>query len=85
MVDREESRLTHGARLHFFDRLFVDTAATPIGRNALRGWVGFVETCVVDWVESPALSREELTELFVNTFQRVVAPAVPTRALSIPG
>jgi AcrR family transcriptional regulator len=83
--DPEVNPLALDARLRFFDRVFADAARTPIGRNALRGWIGFIESCVIDWIESPELSRAELTYLFVNTFRRVVVRTEPTTAQSIPG
>ncbi len=71
--DPDAARIADSARLELFDELFVEVAKTPIGRNALRGWIGFIEASVADWLENPALSRSELTDLFVRLFQRVVA------------
>jgi Tetracyclin repressor-like, C-terminal domain len=70
--DPDVSRIAQSARIKFFNQLFVDAARTPIGRNALRGWIGFIEACVVDWIKNPELSRQELTDLFVRMFERVV-------------
>jgi|RhiMethySRZTD1v2_1073278.scaffolds.fasta_scaffold07059_6 AcrR family transcriptional regulator len=69
----DATQIAGTARLELFDELFLDVAKTPIGRTALRGWIGFIEASVADWLENPALSRSELTDLFVRLFQRVVA------------
>jgi AcrR family transcriptional regulator len=71
--DPEVTRIVENTRLRFFDRLFSEIAETPIGRNALRGWIGFIEASVLDWIERPDLTQRELSDLFVAVFQQIVA------------
>jgi AcrR family transcriptional regulator len=70
--DAEASLVAERVRIQFFDRIFSDASRTPIGRNALRGWIGFIEACVVDWIENPELTRSELTTMFVRMFEGIV-------------
>jgi hypothetical protein len=35
-------------------------------RNALRGWIGFVEGAVLDWLDHQDISRLELRTLLVE-------------------
>jgi AcrR family transcriptional regulator len=69
--DPEVSGIVESTKLLFFDRLFTDVSNSPIGRNALRGWIAFIEASVLDWIEHSDVDRHELSDLFVSVFQQV--------------
>jgi AcrR family transcriptional regulator len=70
--DAEVSGIVESTKLLFFDRLFTDVSNSPIGRNALRGWIAFIEASVLDWIEHSDVDRRELSDLFVSVFQQVL-------------
>jgi AcrR family transcriptional regulator len=71
--DPEVYSIVENTRIRFFDRLLTEIALSPIGRNALRGWIGFIEASVLDWIEHPEVTQLELSDLFVAAFQKLVA------------
>jgi AcrR family transcriptional regulator len=70
--DPEVGGIVQSTKLLFFDRLFTEVSNSPIGRNALRGWVAFIEASVLDWIEHNDVSQHELAELFVAIFQQIL-------------
>lgn len=42
---------------------------------AIAGWVGFVEECVVRWIDTRTISREELLEILVKSLPAVALSA----------
>lgn len=40
---------------------------TPTTRLAVRGWLSFVATLILDWLDEPKISTEELRELCART------------------
>lgn len=70
--DPEVSGILESTKLLFFDRLFTDVANSPIGRNALRGWVAFIEASVLDWIEHSDVGQSELSDLFVAVFRQIL-------------
>jgi AcrR family transcriptional regulator len=79
MQDSEVNHIVQNARLEFFDRLLTEAAPSPIGRHALRGFIGFVETSVLDWIERTDVTPRELSDLFVAVFQEIVLRTATTR------
>jgi AcrR family transcriptional regulator len=71
--DPEVGSIVESTKLLFFDRLFTEVSNSPIGRNALRGWVAFIEASVLDWIEHCDVERRDLSDLFVSVFQQVLA------------
>jgi hypothetical protein len=45
---------------------------TCLLRNALRGWIGFVEASVLDWIDHGDVSRSELLDLQVRMAETTV-------------
>jgi AcrR family transcriptional regulator len=70
--DPEVGGIVQSTKLLFFDRLFTEVSNSPIGRNALRGWVAFIEASVLDWIEHSDVSQQDLAELFVGIFQQIL-------------
>ena len=44
-------------------------------RLAIAGWVGYVEECVVRWIDTRTISRDELLELLVKSLPAVALSA----------
>lgn len=40
----------------------------PALRIALRGWLGYMDGAILDWVEAKDLTREQLREILLTTF-----------------
>jgi AcrR family transcriptional regulator len=45
---------------------------TDTTRLAVRGWLTFVTSVILDWLDDPAVSRDELRDLFVRTLLAAV-------------
>jgi len=84
LPDLEVTRIVESTRLRFFDRLFSEIAESPIGRNALRGWIGFIEASVLDWIERDDVTQRELSDLFVAVFRESVARPATQRLAPVP-
>lgn len=74
--DPEVGRIVEQTRLHFVHRMLenLDThvAKLPRVRNALRGYVGFVESAAIDWAHHHDVDREALLELLVTMAEQTV-------------
>ncbi len=57
------------------DRVGGGRPAPPALRTAVAGWLGGVDAAVLDWVEHGDLSRRELRDLLLATFDAAVAAA----------
>jgi AcrR family transcriptional regulator len=78
-TDAEVGRIVDETREAFCARLTegapVDTTA-PLVRIALRGWVGFVEATVIEWLDDPsAADAVSLRKMLVRVLLDVVAAA----------
>jgi AcrR family transcriptional regulator len=72
--DPEVSSIVEHTRLAFLDRLLMNTpVSSPRIRNALRGWIGFVESSVLDWIDHNDVQREDLQHLLVRSLEHIVA------------
>jgi AcrR family transcriptional regulator len=40
----------------------------PLLRNALKGWLGYVDAAILDWRESGDLSRDQVRDLIIAAF-----------------
>jgi AcrR family transcriptional regulator len=50
----------------------------PALRNALQGWLGYIDAAILDWVHNHDLTREELRDLLVAAFGAAVLAAQQT-------
>ena len=74
--DPEVSAIVEGTRQAFLDRLRSGAAdPSPALRNSLRGWIGFVEACVLDWLDHGDVSRDRLLEVLVSMAESAVSHA----------
>jgi AcrR family transcriptional regulator len=40
----------------------------PILRNALKGWLGYVDAAILDWIEAGGLKRDQVRDLIIAAF-----------------
>jgi len=73
LSDPEVIGIIEDTKLRFLDRLITEFAETPIARNALSGWIGFVAASVLDWFERPDVAQRDLTDLLVALFKEMAA------------
>lgn len=69
-VDKQAASVVDKTRTAFMERFFsapeIAGVATPAMRLAVRGWIGFVESTSLEWLERRAISRERLLELWTR-------------------
>ena len=69
-VDKQAASVVEKTRAAFMDRFFAAPelagAVTPAMRIAVRGWIGFVESTSLEWLERRAISREALLDLWTR-------------------
>lgn len=64
--DPEVVAIVESTRRAFLDRMLTNLPVQmPRARNVLRGWIGFVEASVLDWIDSSDISRAELLDVLV--------------------
>ena len=77
-VDKQAASIVEKTRAAFMERFFsapeIAGVATPAMRLAVRGWIGFVESTSLDWLERRAISREALLDLWTRALFSVSAP-----------
>ena len=49
---------------------------TPQVELAVRGWIAFVEEATISWLRAPAITREELIDLTVQSLPALALAAV---------
>lgn len=60
---------------YFLEAMGVDRAA-PLLRTALRAWIAMVEGASLDWIENPAITRDELRELLIAGYAALIAKTI---------
>ena len=55
----------------------VPEGESELGRVAVRGWLGFVTTVTLDWLERRTLTRDEVLELCARSLLAAVAALLP--------
>jgi hypothetical protein len=64
--------LVEGFRTSTLERILTTLAGIggvrPSLRNALMGWLGYVDGSILDWVESGDLEREQVRDLILAAF-----------------
>jgi len=77
-VDKQVSSVIEKTRAAFVERFFsapeLSGLETPALRLALRGWIGFVETTSLDWLERKEIGREALLELWTRVLFVISTP-----------
>ncbi|VVJ20086.1 Transcriptional regulator [Amycolatopsis camponoti] len=62
---RESGMAANAARI--LDAVSVLTPITEVTRLAVRGWLTFVATMILEWLDQPTVTQEELRDLAVRT------------------
>ncbi len=83
--DREVMAVLEETRSFILDRLLegaeqaplAPRPATPRLRLALRGWIGFVEAAILDWIERRGLERDALRDFLADAFVAALKVAAP--------
>ncbi len=53
---------------------------------AVRGWLAFTLGTLIDWIEQPAIDRDELLELLVHAMKGLVTAALEVDpSMDLPG
>jgi AcrR family transcriptional regulator len=50
------------------ERLTGDPTPRPALRNALNGWLGYIDAAILDWVRDGGIRREQVREMILATF-----------------
>ena len=83
----EVAKIVEETRQALMKRLLdaVPGPSSPQLRNALRGWIGFAEGAVLDWLEHEDITRDELRSLLIEMASKnvVAAQAQARRAPSL--
>ena len=63
--DPDVRAIVDATRERLLERLLsrIETAKNPLIENAFRGYVGFVEAAVLDWIDRREVAREEVVTL----------------------
>lgn len=74
--DPEVGKIVEDTRQHFVDRMLenldAEVAKLPRVRNAIRGYIGFVEAAAMDWADHHDVDRDALLELLVTMAEHTV-------------
>ena len=54
--------------------------ASPALRTAIKGWLGYMDAAILDWIETRGQSREQLRDLLIAVFGASLAAAQQTDA-----
>ncbi len=69
-VDKQVGAIVEKTRAAFVDRFFsapeLKSALTPAMKLAVRGWVGFVETTALEWLENREIPRHALLDMWTR-------------------
>lgn len=77
-ADPELEALFERTRSAIAGRVFAQLEAppgTPAVRNAVRGWIGFVEESTLDWLRHADLDRQALVELQSDALETMLSAA----------
>ncbi len=79
-TDEEVASIIDDTRATILQRLVegmgTNVVPPPI-RNALRGWLGYVEAAILDWIEWQDVERKDLVEAMIRVMQAALASATP--------
>ncbi|RBO87828.1 TetR/AcrR family transcriptional regulator [Nocardia puris] len=69
--DEHRRRLAHALAVEISG-----SAATPVLRAAIAGWMSFIEGAVLDWLHTGDLARDQVRDLILGNFFGTVLSAV---------
>lgn len=77
-VDKQAASVVEKTRAAFMERFLsapeLAGVATPAIRLAVRGWIGFVESTSLEWLERREISRDALLALWTRALFSVSTP-----------
>jgi AcrR family transcriptional regulator len=73
---REILEQHRGVIVRYFLEAMGVTKPRPLLRTALRAWIAMVEGASLDWIENPAITRDELRELLVAGYAVLIARTI---------
>jgi AcrR family transcriptional regulator len=73
---REILEQHRGVIIRYFLEAMGATKPRPLLRTALRAWIAMVEGASLDWIENPAITRDELRELLVAGYASLIAKTI---------
>jgi AcrR family transcriptional regulator len=85
--DHEVNEIIEETRQAFVRRFFERAPhipSVPTLRMAVRGWIGFVETISLDWLEQPSIPRETVLDLATQALIKIMEIFLPNND-GIPG
>jgi AcrR family transcriptional regulator len=56
-------------------QLTANGTTPPAVRNAIKGWLGYMDASILDWVEARDLGREQLRDLLISAFAAALTAA----------
>jgi AcrR family transcriptional regulator len=86
--DPEVASVIEETRTAYADRLLEELGGSPFAsavkgnplfRTAARGWVGFVEAAIIDWLSHADVDRRQLRDLLVDMMMATLQRAGATR------
>lgn len=75
-ADSDVSLETNKVRAFVLEQIVVMTGIgelQPLAKLSLRGWIALVETATAEWIDEPAVSREEFINFIVATLFVIVS------------
>jgi AcrR family transcriptional regulator len=73
---REILEQHRGVIVRYFLEAMSVTKPAPLLRTALRAWIAMVEGASLDWIENPAITRDELRELLIAGYAALIAKTI---------
>ncbi|HEV3230048.1 MAG TPA: TetR/AcrR family transcriptional regulator [Solirubrobacteraceae bacterium] len=71
--------LVEGFRQHtmqmILSQLTADGPTPPALRNAIQGWLGYMDAAILDWTQTDDLAREQLRDLLLAAFTNALTAA----------
>lgn len=78
----EARQLVTEFRAHTLSRIVVELTGTPDPpaalRNALEGWLGYIDAAILDWIEHRDLTRDQVRDVLLAAFVAAVQAAQRT-------
>lgn len=60
------------------EQLTTDGPPSPVLRNALNGWLGYIDATLLDWTQEHDLARSQVHQLILSAFGAALAAAQQT-------
>jgi len=75
----EAHALVEGFRARTMELLLAELTGQgqprPVLRNAIKGWLGYMDAAILDWIQAKDLRRDQLQQLLLAAFAAALAAA----------